>query len=485
MPKIDSDSGIIRKVGRNILKALVPTVIPGGASVGLDRTDIKKTSAGDSSARRSSHAASIQDSVFRGGETTSRLARYADYREMDNEVPELSQSLAVVVAFTFSTESDATGLELKFSEDARSEVQEVAKGTYRRLDFDTMGPAVQEEGGRLGDSFSELIYNKDMDIVAEKALTPDTVDVVHDAYGRLTGYRVTGQGVGGLPGRALMLQPYEVAHYAPDARRNHKYGRSYWASARKLWSAESGTLDVLSILTILRAASRKSVAYPVPQGTDAEGIQEWVDNLRQGNWTEDIFNSEGSMRRRISSLLEMDDNIYPYRQGTGDKPVFHNETSADLRQVVEVLQYYQERYFVVTGVPAGLAGLERNVNARGTLEQQAKNFVRMIRKRQEEMRRFLERIIYIALMAKGITIRPGEFTIVFPDIATFDQKTVAETNDLNARTVTMLTAQGYDRIFTAQQYMGLDKATAEKYVGELPVEGPPAQVDPPQVDDGA
>jgi hypothetical protein len=117
-----------------------------------------------------------------------------------------------------------------------------------------------------------------------------------------------------------------------------------------------------------------------------------METLKSGAWSEQVFDKEGKMRRRIASMLAMDDVVYPYREGT-EKPTFHNEQPANLDQLITVLRFLQDRFFIVTGVPAALCGFEKNVSARATLEQQGLQFVRTVRRKQSEVKHLIDSVL--------------------------------------------------------------------------------------------
>ena len=170
------------------------------------------------------------------------------------------------------------------------------------------------EGMHLGDSFTELVFTSEK-MVAQQYLRPDNTDVVWDKYGRLKAYKTKaatqGRSSYGNRDSSTVLAPWQVIHYAPDRPRGHKYGRSNWHSARKLWRISQSTLDVTAVLAILRASSRKTVSLPVPAGIKEDEIHSWIERLKTNAWRDEFFDKDGYLHHRIASLLELDDTIYP------------------------------------------------------------------------------------------------------------------------------------------------------------------------------
>ena len=440
-------SPLATRMSRTVSRLIRGDEVTIAADLGVATFDPVKTTSGDSVAMRRLMAAKSRAQSLSSSRDDSRGARYADYREMDLEVPELGTSLDVMCNFVFGGDSGTgasadDGIRIEFGPGASQEVQDVCRRVSSSLDLNNFLLQVFREGMQLGDSVAELVYTNDQ-LVAQKAIAPENTDVVWDEYGRLSAYKVIPGGrrrntfAGASRGSGVTLAPWQVIHFAPDRPRGYKYGRSNWNSARKLWRISQASLDVLAILAILRAAARKSVALPVPAGIKEDEILSFVESLRTGAWRDEFFDKDGTLRHRIASMLELDDIVYPYRSGT-EKPTFHNEPAADVSQLVDLQKYLQESYFVATGVPAALCGLERNVNARSTLEQQGLHFVRTVRRRQTEVSRLATDILCRGLLAAGIKPSQDDFRIVMPTVSTFDLKLRAEVNLLRAQATKIL-----------------------------------------------
>ena len=202
------------------------------------------------------------------------------------------------------------------------------------------------------------------------------------------------------------------------------------------------------------------MALPVPAGIKEDEVLDFVEKLKSGAWRDDFFDSDGVLRHRIASMLELDDIIYPYRQGT-EKPTFHNEPSADITQLTDLQKYLQESYFVSTGVPAALCGLERNVNARSTLEQQGLHFVRTVRRRQIEIARIAMDVLVRACLVKGIRPSAGDFRYVMPTVNTFDLKLRAEVTRIRAESAKILSVDmGVDLRWVYTRVLGMSEREA-------------------------
>mgnify|MGYP003138135212 FL=1 len=447
MSEEKSSSPIIRGIIKRASSLLGSSEYVISADLGISQIDYGKTSLGDGSASRF-QAAKSRSSMIKDFHDQRRDRRYRDLREMSDEVPELATSLDVLSHFVFSGD---TGLSsegdeqnqprLVFSDAMPSEQVDALSAAADSIGLNSLLYDVFREGMHLGDSFTELVFTSER-MVSQQYLRPDNTDVVWDKYGRLKAYKTKtatqGRASFGNRSAATLLAPWQVVHYAPDRPRGHKYGRSNWHSARKLWRISQSTLDVTAVLAILRASSRKTVSLPVPAGIKEDEIHSWIERLKTNAWRDEFFDKDGYLHHRIASLLELDDTIYPYRAGT-ERPDFHNEPSADLDSLVKFQQFLQESYFVATGVPAALCGLERNINARSTLEQQGQQFVHTVNKRQSEVSALAKDIMIRAGLAAGFLPDTRLFDYRMPDVSAFDQRMRAEVWKIRADTASTLT----------------------------------------------
>ena len=417
------------------------------SELGLQKIDYQRTSLADSPQLRAARTASQRSRLVKDFKDDRRDKRYRDLREMADEVPELTTSLDVLSHFVFSgdtgvgSKGEDDGPSLVFSDGIDAKARKVIEDAFRSMRLPQLMLDVFREGMHLGDSFSELVYTKDR-MIAHQYLKPDRTDVIWDQFGRLYGYRCGTSGSSSTPyisrkSSSVSLSPWQVLHYAPDRPRGFKYGRSNWHAARKLWRISQSTLDVTAVLAILRASSRKTVSLPVPAGIKEDEINDWLEKLRGGSWRDEFFDKDGMLHHRIASALELEDTVYPYRAGT-DKPTFHNEPSADLDQLVNFQKFLQESYFVATGVPAALCGLERNVNARSTLEQQGQQFVHTVNRRQSEVSAMAKDLLERSCLAAGLVVDRSMFNFEMPDVSAFDQRMRAEVWKLRSDTASKL-----------------------------------------------
>lgn len=451
--KFKSDNSLANRISDRMMRAFKGSAEVVASDYGNVPLSLDKSSASGSVQARQMRLAAQMRALNQEEFDKSRRSRYSDYREIRDEVPEMATALQVLTDFVFGGDS-VDGVKILFDDDTSEGYKDVINSCMSSVGGIDFFVQIFKEGTLLGDSFTELIYSSSA-LISERPLIADMTDVVVNQYSQIVGYRT---GIApktfGYQTPPVKLQPVQVIHYSPDKTRGRRYGRSLYATARKLWRQSEAAEDVLSLLSILQAAARKSVSYPMPGNVRPDQVDVFLENLKSGQWSQQVFDKDGKMRRRITSLIAMDDLVYPYREGS-EKPTFHNDPPADLRQIIDMLRFMQDKFFIVTGVPAALCGFEKNVNARSTLEQQGLQFARTVRRKQQEVVRLMNTVLQRALAAAGI--RPEvKYKIRMPRVSSFDEKMKADTNYVRAQTARILANDlGIDFQFVLKDALGL------------------------------
>tara|TARA_Y100001973_G_C5206858_1_gene342070 strand:+ start:932 stop:2440 length:1509 start_codon:yes stop_codon:yes gene_type:complete len=469
MPKkFEPDSRLARRISDRMMRMFkgAPEVV--ASEYGATGVDLASTTAGSAQERRSRRMANQMKALNQEDYDRSRRARYLDYKEIRDEVPEMATALQVLTDFVFGGDS-VDGVVLQFDEGVEESYKEIVNSTMAAVGGINFFVHIFKEGALLGDSFTELIFSSSS-LVAERPLIATSTDVVVNNFSQVVGFKSRMTPTVYDNGDSVMLAPVQVVHYAPDKARGHRYGRSMYATARKLWRQSEAAEDVLSLLSILQAAARKSVTYPMPGNIRPDQVDDFLENLKSGQWSQQVFDRDGKMRRRITSLIAMDDLVYPYREGS-EKPSFHNDPPADLRQIIDMLRFMQDKFFICTGVPAALCGFERNVNARTTLEEQGRQFSRTVRRKQQEVVQLIHTVIQRGLAAAGV--KPSvQYSVRMPRVSSFDEKMKADTNYVRAQTARILANDlGIDFKFVLKEALGLSdedvmSLSAVREVGE-------------------
>ena len=176
-------SPLARKLSTSMMRLF--RAAPEVVAADYTQTDIKwsDTTAGDSRAERQSRRARNRiRNLNANAYDKSRRTRYYDYREMMDEVPEMSTALQVLVDFVFGGRVRQS-LRVEFTDETSEQAKEVIGAAWRSVGGANFFAQVFREGTYLGDSFTELIYSK-TGLIAERSLNPGLIDVDVNKYGQ-------------------------------------------------------------------------------------------------------------------------------------------------------------------------------------------------------------------------------------------------------------------------------------------------------------
>ena len=152
MAKIKPSSPLAVKISDRVMRAIQgsPEVV---ASELVGAVDFSKTTAGDSAKELRFRRMSQQlRTLNQDGYDRSRRGRYADFREMRDEVPEMATALQVMVDFVFGGDAQAS-TKIVFSEDATDQYRDVVNHIISNVGGVRFFIDVFREGMCLGDSF--------------------------------------------------------------------------------------------------------------------------------------------------------------------------------------------------------------------------------------------------------------------------------------------------------------------------------------------
>ena len=96
-------------------------------------------------------------------------------------------------------------------------------------------------------------------------------------------------------------------------------------------------------------------------------------------------------------MIETSPKVMPYLVDPDLKeaPTPFQAPIANLRHLLDVAQWQQENNFIVSGVPAVLCGVERNVNNRATATEQSAQFAVAMMQDQTEIAQDVISTIYV------------------------------------------------------------------------------------------
>ena len=413
-------SGLLNRVTR-ALGAKPPRVA--AAQMG-PRTDLRGTTAApgpDANARARSRALSLANAFGQEPWTQARLERIGEFREMAEEVPELEKSLEVKIDFAKGA-SDPEAWRPKM-DNARAIVRRIAEDAYRRLDLYNLVFGQMTEGMWLGDSFERAIYGDGTEgLVAQQHFQPEDVSIRVDYESKQLSHYQVRQDMNAEP---LQLAPFEVVHYAYHPRLGNLYGVAMWNAARIVRRQHEAVVATGTLVTVRRASGEVYWLWPFPSNMDDAKVDEFIAHAQQHTEFSWLYDNNGDLRKKAAQHVDMDPRFVPYRYVPGNTdapdPKAVQVPPTDIRGTVPFLQYLQDRFFVTTGVPKALVGLERDVNSRATVEQQALHFALSLADLQQDARRLFIDWMTRACLAAGVVPKDGEIDVVVPTISSLDE----------------------------------------------------------------
>lgn len=441
MPEmVTPSSPIAARVMRRIVKIAVGAPVVVAADLGFaSGPDLEDTSIGDSpEAAKRARLERLNKSLWAEEQDAGRRRRYADYEEL-YVTPEVRQILRLICAFVFGGDTRtgtlaAKPFDVEFAEGTPDAVKEGINQAVMRMRLGTAIPQQVQSGLLKGDAFGEVVLSL-VSVVGLRPRAASAVTVKWDVAGRLLGYMVRPDDETASTTRsAVYVTPLQMVHYAPHQRWGHMYGESLFYGLNSVGRQYNSVVDVIHVLAILASTSRRTATLEVPTGWTETQIGKWVKKLQAWNADSGFFDQSGTMQKRIATMLDFSDKIWPYRKGTS-APDFSYEPAAEFSQLLDVAKFDQGRFYLGTGFPKALAGLLDDASGLGgaaALTSADLALARLLRGYQQDAARLvLEYVIRAALVAE-IPLDPEAICVRMPPLANFNEKLVAETLKLRA-----------------------------------------------------
>jgi hypothetical protein len=391
----------------------------------------------------------------------SRPQRYAEYREIADEVPELWRGLNVLHSFIFSGFEVGDRLRsfaLSMAKDARPEVRRAVADAEMRLDLHRKIRKKTLEGLWLGDHFDEIVFDTSS-AQRLRFMQPERVMAIGDDRGGIDYFLYRGQGVTVRDGTPL--HPFQVWAYNPDAPDGSRYGRSLFVAGRRRRRLHEAVLDILGVLAIKKAKGDERILWPFSGEAQDDEIWGFVHQV-QAELDEVYFDDAGDMRRRAAAQVDFAPSVVPYRviDNTTVRPEIVQTSAADLGQLVTVSEHLQQMYFICLGVPASFVGLDRDSRAKATAGVQGLAFALQVAARQREAAELVADVLDRCLLVAGYVPEPGEVAVSMARPAQFDEQIRAEVVNSRATAAASLVTAGFPVLFVAKYALGLSEEDA-------------------------
>lgn len=415
-------------------------------------SDLSKTTIGDPTMGGSQRALDLQRQLWADEAEMGRVARYREYAAMYDTVPELKRILKVVVSMVFGGDpasgealaaANRAPFEVVFGNGISPETRQVVEEAIITLSLPVLIPQMFAAGLRYGDNFLELVASLTA-VVGRREHRPGDVRMIPDGLGGVREYRVViGEStfnaamLGNPGGSGRVVSPLFMVHYAHERQYGHRYGESLYHSLISAERQFTSTNDVLHVLAVAQGAQRKTVLYQVPRTAPALAIKKLIAELKSFFQDVHFFDGDGTLNRKIASILDYTDKFIPYREGQ-EKPSIHNEPSPPFDALLNVIHFDQGRFYLGTGVPKALAGLLDDAHSRAALSEQGMHFAKALRFWQQDVANILMDILVRVMLIADVPFAPGDVLIRMNTLSEFNEKLTAEVVKLRAEAAATL-----------------------------------------------
>jgi len=370
--------------------------------------------------------------------SSKRLEVYRDMIEMDETVDEVATSLDLLADNAVSAQGgtqESFWVAYHDSDNIPRAVKQLIEDTLRRTLWYEKAYGIARDLLKYGDNFLQYVVDTDSHVIRLMWMPPATMERNEDAQGRLYS---DGQAFMQVqPATRIPLAyfyPWQIEHMRWNHTGSSVYGRALGFTARTAWRKLQAMEEALVINWLTRAFARLLFVLDVTDKTEKEAakhirefknqlltrkIAKGVEGVEQLSVVKDIF--IGRAYHEIGGRAQ---------EGLADVKVL--DTSSTGFANLAAIQYYRGKIVMSMRVPPAYLGLEENINAKSTLEQQDRRFARTIQALQTQLSTAIKHTIDLQLLLKGLNPARVPYYIMWPPTAIGDSVAAAQALRLQA-----------------------------------------------------
>ena len=352
---------------------------------------------------------------------SDRVLVYRDAEEMDATVDEVSAALDVLADNSVNAEDGTQGAFWIDFQKGTAATKKLIEDTITRTKWREKAYSVARDTLLYGDTFLQYVLSKDLRIVRLMYMPPETMQRNEDDYGLLMegidpGESAFEQYEPGTSNRIAWWYPWQIEHLRWNRSGSRKYGRSLLYTARTPWKKWQAMEEALVINWLTRAFARLLFILDVTGKTPKES-EAYIKKFAQSLTTRQI--SSGTQGDETLSVVkdiyigrtmhEMGGKAY---EGMTDVKVLDTSNTGFMN--LTAIEYYQNKVLTSLRVPKAHIGLERDVNAKATLQQQDRRFARVLRRIQQLLSEAIAHTIDLQLALQGIDPAKIAYRIMWP-----------------------------------------------------------------------
>lgn len=350
-----------------------------------------------------------------------RMDVYTDAEEMDDTVDEVSTALDILADNAVNAEDGTQGAFTVVVEGGPSNVNGIIKETLDQVRWREKAFAIARDTLWYGDTFLQNVIDEGLRLVRLMYMPPKSMFRNEDQFGLLLtgtkqGEAAFEQYMPGTTQRIAWWYPWQIEHIRWGRSGGKKYGRSLLHTARTPWKKWQAMEEALVINWLTRAFARLCFTLDVTGKTDAEAeaaIKKFAESLSTREIASGVKGEEElSVVKDIyigRAMHEIGGRAYP---GGTDVKVL--DTSNTGFWNLGAIEYYQNKVLTSLRVPKAHLGLERDINAKATLQQQDRHFARTIRRVQSMLSEAIEHTIRLQLALLEVDVSGMDIKILWP-----------------------------------------------------------------------
>lgn len=356
--------------------------------------------------------------------TTDRLSVYDDMDEMDASLVEVAAALDHLADNAVHAERGEEETFTIVYEDSASvspEVEAAIQGVLDRTRLREKMYSFARELLKYGDLFLERVVGTDGLVYRLMYLPPRTMVRNEDEHGVLLSGNTPGNSafdqVDPTTGEVIAsFYAWQIEHARWNRSGSDKYGRPLMYAARSSWRKLQAMEEALVMNWLTRAFARLLFELDVTGKTDAEAeqyIRRFKESLQQRRIGAGVqYGDVLSVVKDVfvgQRYLELGNNVV---KSLSDVKVL--DTSNTGFTNLQSVEYYQQKILTETRVPKAHLGLERDINAKATLQLQDKRYTKTIRRIQRVLSEIIEHTIDFQLVLLGIDPTTVSYRVQWP-----------------------------------------------------------------------
>jgi hypothetical protein len=410
--------------------------------------------------------AAVASSTFKFTPPTSeRIDTYRDMLTIDATMPEGSRALDVLADNAVNGEQGSDDyFNVVFTAESRlaKAATRVTDDLLRRTRLRELAYPIARDLLKYGDCFLQPVLDDTPRIVRLIVMPPETMKRNEDATGRLLRGHVEGEWAFEQRDEANKFlagfYPWQIIHLRWNRAANGLYGVPLLNAARPAWKKLQAMEEALVINWLTRAFARLVFELDATGKTPEEAMAYARAFMKELTTRQVAFGQRGIERLTVAKDIAIT-NSYENRGGRylpGLNKVSTLDTSNTAYWNVEAIEYWRNKFLSATGVPKAHLGLEKDINAKSTLEWQDMRFVKTIRRIQSTLSEGFRHLIDLELLLHDIALEAVPYRLQWPDPATSDELTRAQTLNSFADAAVKLDGLGLlDPEMLFVQFLGL------------------------------